>query len=686
MPRIPTRTVAQVDDFFGTEVADPYRWLEDTDDPEVAAWLAAQAAVTRDYLDALPGRAAITAALHGVIGLPASGLPVHRGQHWFRTTNDGVQQQDVLRVAIEPLGAGRVLIDPNPLAEDASTSLAAAVPSPDGTLVAYSYAEAGSDWRTWRVRDVADGVDRPDVVEWAKFTWPGWLPDGSGFVYGHFSAPDGGEEYVASNRGHQLSLHRLGSAQDADEPVFALPDEPDVTFWPDITDDGRWLVVSGSRGTEHQVRVWVRDLDRPGDGLRALIPQADASWRLVGSISDELVMITDQGAPLSRVVAINAITGVQRELVGERTDNLEDATLAGGRLVLHWLHDASSRVTVHDIDGVQRGEIVLPGLGSVTGFSARPGESLLHLGFTSFTEPDSVLAYDVASGDLTTAFAPSRPGGVEVVTEQVWVTSADGTRLPVFLLHRADLTPGSGPHPAWLYGYGGFRVATTPAFEPTRFSFAAAGGVVAVACLRGGGEYGAAWHDAGRLAAKQRVFDDAIATAEHLIATGWTSARHLGASGRSNGGLLAGALLTQRPDLFAAVVPEVGVLDMLRYPLFTIGWAWISDYGDPRADAAQFATLHAYSPLHRLREDAGYPPVLILTSDHDDRVVPAHSIKFAAQLQAVSPEDAVTLLRVEASGGHRDGRSHDALIAERADVLAFLSAHTGLLWPVTSAP
>jgi prolyl oligopeptidase len=252
--------------------------------------------------------------------------------------------------------------------------------------------------------------------------------------------------------------------------------------------------------------------------------------------------------------------------------------------------------------------------------------------------------------------------------------------LPVFLLRRADVTPAQGPHPAWLYGYGGFRVATTPVFEPTRYSFAAAGGVVAVACLRGGGEFGAAWHDAGRLAVKQHVFDDAIATAEHLIAAGWTDSAHLGASGRSNGGLLAGALLTQRPDLFAAVVPEVGVLDMLRYPLWTIGWAWISDYGDPRAGADQFATLYAYSPLHRLRADAGYPPVLVLTSDHDDRVVPAHSLKFAAQLQALSPDDAVALLRVEASGGHRDGRSHDALIAERADVLAFLSSHTGLSW------
>ncbi len=679
MPHVPTRTVEQSDDFFGTTVADPYRWLEDTDEPEVAEWLAAQGARTRAYLDALPDRQAGVTALSRVIGLPTSGLPEHRGDRWFRTRNDGAQQQDVLIVSDAPFGPERVLIDPNPLSEDSSTSLAAAVPSRDGTRVAFSYTEAGSDWNTWRVRDADTGEEHADLVRWSKFTHPTWLPDGSGFIYGAYDAPDG-DAFVSTNTAQRLHLHRLGTGQSADELVFALAAEPDITFWPHATEDGRWVLILGSRGTEQNCRVWIGDLAAPAGGIRPLIAEADATWWPIGSAGNTLLMITDRGAPLSRVVALDAVTGEVRELVAERTDALEGGALAGGRLVLHWLHNATSLLTVHELSGEQVGQIDLPDIGSVTELSAREDEALLHIGFTSFTTPPTVLAYDVRSGVLSTAFSPPGAAESDVVTEQIWVTSKDGTRVPVFLLHRPDVSPATGPHPGWLYGYGGFRIAMTPTFEPTRFCFAAAGGVSAVACLRGGGEFGAKWHDAGRLAHKQNVFDDAIAVAEHLIATGWTSPTQLAASGRSNGGLLAGALLTQRPDLFACVVPEVGVLDMLRFPLWTIGWAWISDYGDPRADAEQFGTLFAYSPLHRLRADAGYPPVLVLTSDHDDRVVPAHSIKFAAQLQAVSDEDAVALLRVAPAGGHGHGRSHAALIAERGDVLAFLTQHTGLTW------
>lgn len=677
MTRVPTRTVDQSDDYFGTTVADPYRWLEDTDDPEVVDWLRAQATHAREHLDALPGRDAISAALDRTVRLPHSGLPVQRGEHWFRTANDGRQQQDVLLVSDTPFGPGRVLIDPNPLSVDASTSLGAMRPSPDGTLVAYSYMEAGSDWRTWRVRDVATGADLPDVVAWSKFAWPTWLPNGSGFVHGRFDAPDG-DEYVSSNQGQRIELHRLGTAQSEDELLLALPDEPDITFWPWISEDGRWLVILGTKGTEQAARIWVRDLLDPQGALRPLLERAEARWTPLGTSGDELMMITDLDTPRGRVVALDTADGSVRELVAERRDCLQSGAVAGGRLVLHWLHDAASLLSVHDLDGTELGEIVLPSLGSVVDLEGRESEPLLHIGWTSFVEPPGVLAYDVAAAELTRAFSVELDS--DVVTDQVWVTSKDGTQVPVFLLHRPEVSPVNGPHPTWLYGYGGFRIATTPAFEPTRFAFAAAGGVAAVACLRGGGEFGAAWHEAGRLASKQNVFDDAIATAEHLIATGWTATSQLGLSGRSNGGLVAGAVLTQRPELFAAVVPEVGVLDMLRFPLWTIGWAWIGDYGNPRADEAQFQTLNAYSPLHNLRPDAGYPPVLVLTSDHDDRVVPAHSMKFAARLQSVSPADAVALLRVEASGGHKEGRSHDALVAERTDVLAFLSQHTGLTW------
>jgi prolyl oligopeptidase len=672
-----TRTVDQVDDYFGTTVADPYRWLEDGDDPEVVAWLQAQAAHTREHLDALPGRAQIVAALDRAVRLPHSGLPLRRGPHWFRTSNDGTQQQDVLLVADEPYGSARVLLDPTEVDPAGSTSLAAVRPSPDGSLVAYSWSEAGSDWRTWRVRDTATGEDRSDEVCWSKFAWPCWLEDGSAFVYSRFDPPEG-DAYVASNAAERLELHRLGTDQDDDELVFALPDEPAITFWPEITEDGRWLVIVGSPGTEPHARVWVRDLHDAQGEVRPLVEVADASWQPIGSTGDELIMITDRDAPMGRIVAIDAVTAEVRELVAESGDRLENAAIAGGRLVVQWLHDAASRLSVHDLDGTRRTHVELPALGSITAIEAREDDDTVHLGWSSFVSPGSVLAYDTGADRLTTAF--ETPLRSDLVTEQIRVTSADGTTVPVFLVHRRDITAADGPHPAWLYGYGGFRAAVTPEFEPTRFAFAEAGGVVAVACLRGGGEYGARWHDAGRLANKQNVFDDAIACATHLIESGWTDRGHLALTGRSNGGLLAGAVLTQRPELFAAVVPEVGVLDMLRFPLWTIGWAWTGDYGDPRADEAQFNTLHSYSPLHNLRPDAGYPPVLVMTSDHDDRVVPAHSMKFAARLQEVSPDGAIALLRVDAASGHKEGRSHDALVAERADVLCFLSRYTGLRW------
>ena len=674
---IPTRTVDEVDDLFGTKVPDPYRWMEDTDDAEVAEWLRAQAGRTRDYLDALPALTGITRQLESLIRLPTSGLPQHRGSRWFWTRNDGQEQQAALVMSDEPFGAERVLIDPNSLAGDGSTALADAVPDRSGCLVAFSYTEAGSDWNTWRVLDVDSGAERADVVRWSKFSSPRWLPDASGFLYTAFDPPDG-NEYTSRNAAERVQLHRLGTDQAEDEVVLALPDEPEVNFWPEITEDGRWLVIHATRGTDYETRVWVRDVTEPDGVLRPLIPEADAAWSLIGSAGTSLLMVTDRNAPLGRIVALEALSGAVTELVAERSDTLEAGTVAGGRLVLSWLRDASSRLTLHRLDGVEVGELALPGLGTVLDLEAREDESLLHVGFTSFGTPPRVLAIDVESGEVSTAFSPAGVPSEDVVVEQVRVPSKDGTEIPVFLLHRSDLHAGNGPHPTWLYGYGGFRIPMTPTFEPTRFGFAAAGGLVAVACLRGGGEYGAAWHDAGRLAHKQNVFDDATAVAEHLVHSGWTSTATLAASGRSNGGLLAGALLTQRPDLFACIVPEVGVLDMLRFPKWTIGQAWVSDYGDPYADAEQFATLYAYSPLHRLRPDAGYPPVLVLTSDHDDRVVPAHSVKFAARLQAVADEDAVALLRVAAAGGHGHGRSQDALVTERADVLAFIARHTGI--------
>ncbi len=678
-----TRTVDHDDDFFGTKVPDPYRWLEDADSAEVRDWVGAQGDATRAYLDTLPGRAAITARLTRLWNLPRSSVPRHRGPHWFRTTNDGEQQQDVLRVADTPLDDGRVLVDPNALAADGSTALGMASPSPDGARVAYTLTESGSDWQTWRVRDVAGGADLDDVIRWAKFGDATWLPGTDSFVYGGFEPPAEGQEYAEANRGHRLYRHVLGTPQDSDELLFALPEEPDWLFGAEVTDDDRWLVISAQQGTNHETRVWVLDLAGPqGGGVQPLLPDADAEWQLVASLGDELVFQTDKNAPRGRLVAVDVASGAQRELVAERADLLDHTEHAGGRLVLHWLRDAHSVLTVHSLSGEQTGEIALPGLGSIVEISGRPTESLLHLGFTSFTQPASVLSCDLDTLQVETVFAADLGDPADlVVTEQTWITSADGTRLPVFLIHRSDITADTGPHPAMLYGYGGFRISLTPTFNLTRYAFAAAGGVVAIPTLRGGGEYGAEWHDAGRLANKQNVFDDAIASAEALIADGWTDPAHLAANGGSNGGLLAGALLTQRPDLFAAVVPEVGVLDLLRFQHFTIGWAWTSDYGDAGRSREEFDTLIAYSPYHRLAPGRAYPPTLVMTGDHDDRVVPAHSFKFAARLQELSDPDAIALLRVERSTGHGAGKPRHAIIAERADFMAFVSVHTGLTWP-----
>ncbi|MDQ1718806.1 MAG: prolyl oligopeptidase [Pseudonocardiales bacterium] len=684
----PTRRVAQIDDFFGTEVSDPFRWLEGpSTDPEISTWVHSQAAFARDYLDGLPGRSVIRSRVAALASLPTETAPRRQGGQWFRFTNDGTAEQLEYRVADTPTGTGTVLIDPNPLTENSTTSISAAVPSPDGKYVAYTYSEAGSDWQTWRVREVASGQDHPETVAWAKFTEAAWLPDSTGFFYGGFARPDtpasdapASDALIDANRRHQLRLHRLGTSDTDDVLVFDLPDEPQVLFSPEISDDDRWLIILAERGTDPTNRVWIADLTKTGRQQHPtpLIATVDAAWRPVAAADGSLVLFTDADAPRGRLVRLDLESGDITELVAQRASILSDACSAGGRLVLHWLSDAHSELTVHDLDGRQVGEITLPGLGSVLEVQARHDSPLLHLTYTSFGVARLILQHDLDSGRSTAVFATPDEGLADVVTEQVRFTSADGTSIPMFLVHLDKLEISSGPHPTLLYGYGGFRVPVLPAFNVSRAAFVAAGGVLAIPSLRGGGEYGAEWHDAGRLANKQNVFDDAIAAAEYLIEQGWTTSSQLACNGGSNGGLLVGALLTQRPDLFAAAVPEVGVLDLLRFQHFTIGWAWTSDYGDPDRSEAEFASAYAYSPYHRLSDDVRYPATLVMTSDHDDRVIPAHSYKFAARLQEVSPDGAVALLRVELDGGHGAGRARSAIIDERTDALSFISNAVGL--------
>ena len=674
-----TRTVEQVDDFHGTLVEDPYRWLEDQTSPEVTEWVQAQARAAEQYLLGLPGRAALAARLGQLSALPSSTAPSLRGGRWFRLTNDGNQQQAVLRVSDEPMGAGDVLLDPNPVAADGSTSVAAAVADHSGSLLAWSYQEAGSDWCQWRVRSLETGADLADDVRWAKFVQPCWLADSSGFVYAMFPPTDPNDIYSSAAEAPQLMLHRVATAQEQDELIFALPEQPSASLWPWVDDQGRWLVVVVADSAADTRSVWARDLSEPGSELRQLTEPTSTEWEFVTAVPAGLVMRTDSGAPRGQLVLLDPRSGELRTLVAEREHLLSTAVAAGASLVVSWLADARSVITVHDLDGSQTGAIDLPGLGSVDDLTGSTDSALVHLRFSSFQAPPQILAHDLATGDTSVVFdAAAGSSPPDIVTDQVWLTSGDGTPLPAFVVHRADVTADNGPHPCTLYGYGGFNVSVTPAFSPAIAAFTEAGGVWVVATLRGGGEYGAQWHDAGRLARKQNVFDDAIATAEHLIATGWTAPHRLAVNGGSNGGLLVGALMTQRPELFAAAAPQVGVMDMLRYERFTIGWAWASDYGIASRSKEEFDVLYAYSPYHRLRPDAGYPATLVMTADHDDRVVPAHSFKFAARLQAVSPPDAPVYLRVQYSAGHGQGKSRSTLIAERTDLLAFLGCHTGL--------
>ncbi len=671
-----TRKDDHQDDFFGTSVTDEYRWLEDQNSDEVAAWVKAQAVLAEQYLATLPGRDRLSARIDELLQLPTSSVPVLKGSSWFRFTNDGRQQQAVFRVADSPMGEGRILIDPNQASADGTTAIATAIPDPTGRLVAWSYQEVGSDWKTWRVRDVETGRDLPDVLRWAKFVEPAWLADSTGFVWAMYPA-DEDDQYSSANTAPKLLLHLLGTDPAEDRVLFHEPDRQGVYVWPWVDRDGGWLVgiVQDSEADEHA--VWACDLSDPADRLHELIPGSKSQWQPVGADDRGFILWTDAEAERGRLVIADRQTGALTELIGERSAALESVEVTDEAIVVSWLADASSQVTVHDRDGSETGRIELPGIGSVTGISSGTGSSLVHLGYTSFDTPPRVLAHDLATGAGETVFA-NDVHGPQLVTEQIWVTSKDGTRLPAFVVHRADVTAANGPHPTVLYGYGGFYVNQSPVFSPGIVSWAEAGGVWVVATLRGGGEYGSAWHDAGRLDKKQNVFDDAIATAETLIETGWTTSGQLAANGGSNGGLLAGALLTQRPDLFAAVVPQVGVLDLLRYQEFTIGRAWASDYGIASRSKREFDYLYAYSPLHNVRPGVEYPAVLLMTSDHDDRVVPAHTFKFGARLQSVLADDAIGYIRVTYGAGHGQGKSRATQLAERTDLLTFIAAHTGL--------
>ncbi|MBN2148468.1 MAG: S9 family peptidase [Anaerolineales bacterium] len=680
MPRFTypaTAKIDQVDDYHGTLVPDPYRWLEDSDSPATRAWIEAQNELTFGYLASLPERDAIRQRLTQLWDYPKAWAPLKKGDRFFQLRNSGLQNQDVLYVLQSPEAQPRLLLDPNTLSQDGTVALTSWSVSHDGQWLAYATSASGSDWLTWKVRNVETGEDLPDVIEWSKFSEASWKPDQSGFYYARYDAPQEGEEYLTANYAQKLYFHRLGTPQSEDALVYHRPDQKEWGFGAEVTDDGCYLILFVWQGTDTRNRLFYQDLQQGGEVVE-LISELEASYQFLGNDGPLFYLKTDLSSPCGRVVAVD-VTQPQKSnwstLIPEAEDTLETVKIVDEQFICLYTHDAHHRLLRYTLEGRFLGKINLPTLGSINttpnwGFNGGRKDRELFYAFQSFIHPTTIYRYDFLNGESETIFAPPiQFDFTPYVTRQVFATSKDGTRVPMFLVHRSDLP--STPQPTLLYGYGGFNISLLPTFAISRLVWLERGGVLAVANLRGGNEYGEDWHLAGTKERKQNVFDDCIACAEYLIEQGVASPQTLAVQGGSNGGLLVGACITQRPDLFAAAQPAVGVMDMLRFHKFTIGWAWVSDYGSAE-DPLAFPYLYAYSPLHNIRAGISYPATLITTADHDDRVVPGHSFKFAATLQAAQAGDAPALIRIQTKAGHGFGKPTSILIEEQADIWAFL--------------
>jgi len=676
------------DDYHGRKVADPFRWLEETESNQTAAWIEAQNRLTNRYLGSIPERAEMRKRLQRLWNYERFGLPRRLGSTYFYAHNDGLQDQSIHYKSESLDGQRSVLLDPNKLSDDGTVALAGAVPSDDGKLLAYGLADGGSDWRTWKVRDVTTGKDLDDLVEWVKFSSIAWVPNskgsGKGFFYGRYDQPVEGAELTGTNENQKLYFHALGDNQSKDKLIFHRPDQPKWGFSPAVSDDGRYLVIENWKGSEPKTQIFVKDLRDPFATVKPLISGFDAEYQWVGSVDDTLYFVTDNGAPKRRLIGVkigDSGRAKWREVIGETDDVLESVSLFGKTFYASWLKDARGRVSRHWIDGSMIDELELPGVGTVSGFGGRQDATETFFSFTNYVTPSSIYRVDLTSGEKSLWRNPDIDLDVsQFVTEQQFCKSKDGTRVPIIVTRKKE-TKLDGSNRTLLYGYGGFNISITPSFSPATAAWVDAGGIYAVANLRGGGEYGRQWHEDGMRLKKQNVFDDFIAAAEHLIAKGYTTPSRLAVQGRSNGGLLVGAVMTQRPDLFGACLPGVGVMDMLRYHKFTIGWAWVTEYGSSDEED-QIDNLLSYSPLHNLKPGTCYPATLITTAERDDRVVPGHSFKFAAALQAAQQKSSQqpsgmgcknpTLIRIETRAGHGAGTPVSKKIDEYADAWSFL--------------
>jgi prolyl oligopeptidase len=674
------RRADHVDTYHGVAVPDPYRWLEELDSAETKAWVLAENKATFGYLEKLESRTAIKERLTALWNYERYGVPYKEGGRYFFTRNDGLQNQAVLYTVPRLDDAPHVLLDPNTLSKDGTVALAGTAVSEDGKYLAYGVAEAGSDWNTWKVRSVATATDLPDTLRWVKFSGASWTKDGKGFFYSRYAEPVAGAELKNVNLDQKIYFHKLGTPQAEDALVYERKDQPEWLLNGTVTEDGRYLVIGVAQGKTVNTGLFYQDLTTPGAPVVELLSRFDAQYGFVGNDGPVFWVQADKDAPRGRVYAIDTRKPEAKdwvEVIPESKDALQGVGVVGERFFASYLKDARSVVRTYDLKGKPLAEVELPGIGAAAGFSGKRTDTETFYYFTSYLVPTTIYRYDVTAGKSSVFRAPKVAfDAAAYETRQVFYKSKDGTEVPMFLTHKKGLKT-DGSNPTLLYGYGGFNISLTPAFSISNLAWLERGGVYAVANLRGGGEYGESWHQAGTKLHKQNVFDDFIAAAEWLIASKITSTPRLAIEGGSNGGLLIGAVLTQRPELFGAAIPAVGVMDMLRFHKFTIGWAWVSDYGSSD-DPKGFAALRAYSPYHNLKKGTCYPPTLVTTADHDDRVFPAHSFKFAAALQDAQACDQPTLIRIETRAGHGAGKPTAKIIEEAADVWAFLIQALGV--------
>jgi len=679
-----TARINVTDKYSGVPVEDPYRWLEELDSDATRQWVEAQNKISKPRLEAIPHRAWVKQRLTALWNYERFGVPVKRGGHYFFLRNDGKQNQSVLYVSDNLASSGRVLFDPNAVREDATVSLSEWEPSRQGSVLAYALSDGGTDWQTWRFRRVADGTDLVDTLRYTKFWGVSWAHDGSGVYYDRYPVLANGKGDDAGRPA--IYFHRFGETQEQDKLIYEVTDHPTRIPAAHVTDDGRYLIITQFDGYEKN-GVSILDLRKPGATVKPLFYAWDALYNFIGSQEDQLFFLTTRNAPQRRVIAVDGRLPASTSwptVVPERNSALDGAAYVGGRIIAEYVEDAHSVARIYDVNGKSLGDVALPGLGQVGGFDGDPGDSETFFSYTDYLTPTQIYRYDIGTNTATVWRSPKVAASTDqYVTEQVFYNSKDGTRIPMFITHRRDMVR-NGDNPLLLYGYGGFGVSLTPAFRASVLAWLEMGGVYVEANLRGGGEYGETWHKAGTLTNKQNVFDDFIAAAEYLIKERYTRSARLAIHGRSNGGLLIGAALTQRPDLFGVALPSVGVLDMLRYHTASANARqWSSDYGLSE-DAQQFKALYSYSPYHNIKKGVCYPPTLVTTADHDDRVVPWHSFKFAAALQAAQICPNPILIRVETRAGHGAGKPVWMQIEDFADQWAFAAQAIGM--PVPAGP